>query len=56
MTNRGWRQYLPELEKSADMAVSQLFDVSSIITLLENNTVFHRGMPAATTSSSSMAR
>lgn len=43
MTNRGWRQYLPELEKSADMVVSQLFDVSSIITLPENNTVFHQG-------------
>ncbi len=43
MTNSGWRQYLPELEKSADDVVCQLFDVSSIITLPENNTVFHQG-------------
>ena len=43
MSIGGWRQYLPELEKSADDAVCKLFDVSSIITLPENNTVFHQG-------------
>ena len=43
MTISGWRQYLPELGESADDAVCQLFDVSSIITLPENNTVFHQG-------------
>jgi len=43
MTLNGWRQYLPELEKSADDAVCQLFDISGVITLPENNTVFHQG-------------
>jgi CRP/FNR family transcriptional regulator len=43
MTISGWRHYLPELEKSADDAVCKLFDVSSIITLPENNMVFHQG-------------
>lgn len=43
MTNTGWRQYLPELEKSADDVVCQLFDISNIITLPENKTVFHQG-------------
>ena len=43
MTISSWRQYLPELEKSADDAVCELFDVSSIITLPEKKTVFHQG-------------
>ena len=43
MTISGWRRYLPELERSADDAVCKLFDVSSIITLPENKTVFHQG-------------
>jgi CRP/FNR family transcriptional regulator len=43
MTISGWRHYLPELEKSADDVVCKLFDVSSIITLPENSTVFHQG-------------
>jgi CRP/FNR family transcriptional regulator len=38
-----WRQYLPELEASADDMVCQLFDASSVISLPENNTVFHQG-------------
>lgn len=43
MTNNSWRQYLPELEKSADDFVCQLFDASGVISLQENNTVFHQG-------------
>lgn len=38
-----WRQFLPELERSADDMVCQLFDASSIISLAENKTVFHQG-------------
>ncbi|MBT8118292.1 MAG: Crp/Fnr family transcriptional regulator [Gammaproteobacteria bacterium] len=43
MKINGWRQYLPELEQSADNAICQLFDSCNIITLPENNTVFHQG-------------
>jgi CRP/FNR family transcriptional regulator len=38
-----WRQFLPELERSADDVVCRLFDASSIISLAENKTVFHQG-------------
>lgn len=38
-----WRQYLPEMVESADDMVCQLFDASSVISLPENNTVFHQG-------------
>jgi CRP/FNR family transcriptional regulator len=38
-----WRQFLPELETSADDMVCQLFDASSVLTLAENTTVFHQG-------------
>ncbi len=38
-----WRQFLPELEKSADDMVCQLFDASAVISLAENKTVFHQG-------------
>jgi len=43
MTNRSWRRYLPELEKSADDFVCQLFDASGVISLQGNKTVFHQG-------------
>lgn len=38
-----WRQLLPELEKSADDIVCQLFDNSLVVTLEKNSTVFHQG-------------
>jgi len=38
-----WRDYLPELEKSADDIVCQLFDNSAIISLPGKSTVFHQG-------------
>jgi len=40
---KSWRGYLPELEKSADDVVRQLFDSSAVISLPEKNTVFHQG-------------
>lgn len=39
----GWRQYLPELEATADDMICQLFDASNVVTLPENSTVFHQG-------------
>jgi len=38
-----WRQFLPELEKSADDMVCQLFDNSNVISLAADATVFHQG-------------
>lgn len=38
-----WRQLLPELEKSADDIVCQLFDNSLAVTLEKDSTVFHQG-------------
>jgi len=38
-----WRQYLPELEKSADSRVCQLFDNANVISLAKDTTVFHQG-------------
>lgn len=38
-----WRKFLPELERSADSTVCELFDASSVISLAENKTVFHQG-------------
>lgn len=38
-----WRDYLPELEKSADDIVCQLFDNSAVISLPGKSTVFHQG-------------
>ena len=38
-----WRQFLPELEKSADDMVCQLFDAAALISLVEDKTVFHQG-------------
>ena len=38
-----WRQLLPELEKSADDIVCQLFDNSLVVTLEKDSTVFHQG-------------
>lgn len=38
-----WREYLPELEKSADDLVCQLFDSSAVVSLPEKSTVFHQG-------------
>lgn len=38
-----WREFLPELEKSADDLVGKLFDASAVISLPENKTVFHKG-------------
>jgi CRP/FNR family transcriptional regulator len=38
-----WRGYLPELEKSADDIICQLFDNSSVISLKQKTTVFHQG-------------
>lgn len=38
-----WRQFLPELEKSADDMVCRLFDTSSVLTLAKDTTVFHQG-------------
>ena len=38
-----WRQYLPELEKSADDMICQLFDNSNVISLAAGATVFHQG-------------
>ncbi len=43
MNMASWRQFLPELEKSADDMTCQLFDSSSIISLAENETVFRQG-------------
>ena len=43
MNMASWRQFLPELEKSADDMVCQLFDNSSVITLAKDETVFHQG-------------
>ncbi|MBE9560247.1 MAG: Crp/Fnr family transcriptional regulator [Proteobacteria bacterium] len=38
-----WRQLLPELEKSADDIICQLFDNSLVVTLEKDSTVFHQG-------------
>lgn len=38
-----WRQFLPELEESADDIICQLFDTSDVVSLPENSTVFHQG-------------
>lgn len=38
-----WRQLLPELEKTADDIVCQLFDNSLVVTLEKDSTVFHQG-------------
>ena len=43
MSGTNWRQFLPELEKSADSEVCQLFDNSSVVTLAADHTVFHQG-------------
>ncbi len=39
----GWRDVLPDLDKSADEITCLLLDSSNIISLKQNSTVFHQG-------------
>ena len=39
----GWRDVLPDLDKSADEITCRLLDSSNIISLKQNSTVFHQG-------------
>lgn len=41
--NDGWRDFLPELEKSIDETAHKLLDASNVISLPENTTVFLQG-------------
>ena len=40
---KSWRQFLPDLEKTADDTVCRLFDTSMPVSLDGNQTVFHKG-------------